>query len=162
MARLSKADIATTNATRITEKAWCAYCAEIATNHPGKFRRARFLVQGFPVCGSCARSTAAAWRAAGEYRAQLAVDRASTDPLVCTDKNCTNGWYYWNGSTYPCSTCQARRDWHRHKSAVTVLCEEGYPVDDNPDLLDVLNSTSPQMSAANAKMQARYQELLKN
>jgi len=25
--------------------------------------------------------------------------------MSCGDRRCRNGWYYWNGSKYPCSVC---------------------------------------------------------
>jgi len=48
-----------------------------------------------------------------------------------------------------------------HKKAIDQLRREGFGVDDNPDLMDVLHTTSPVMPAQSARMQSRYWELMK-
>lgn len=45
------------------------------------------------------------------------------------------------------------------KQVIDQLRAEGYPVDDNPDLLDSLYTTSPYMDAETGRMQKRYWEI---
>lgn len=33
----------------------------------------------------------------------------------CGDSRCNNGWYYWNGSEYPCSPCEKIRKQKREE-----------------------------------------------
>ena len=46
-----------------------------------------------------------------------------------------------------------------HKEAIDQLRKEGFGVDDNPDLGDVLWSTSPYMRGESARLQERYHKL---
>jgi len=42
----------------------------------------------------------------------------------CGDSRCTHGWYYWNGSSYPCTRCKelAEERERRAKPAYTHDC----------------------------------------
>lgn len=46
-----------------------------------------------------------------------------------------------------------------HKDAIDRLREEGFAVDDNPDLGDVLWTTSPYLRGESARLQQRYHQL---
>ena len=46
-----------------------------------------------------------------------------------------------------------------HQEAIDVLRDEDYGVDDNPDLMDVIHTTSPRMDRESARLQERYWQL---